>query len=543
MTEQIQPGTAPVGKTPAGSTGSDIHGAGRARAGANPADTEQRPVLALKSVTKKFRATTALKDITLELRPREVLGLIGENGAGKSTLLKILTGLEQPTDGQLLLNGTPTSLRGIRGAQAHGIAMVHQEQSLIDTITAGENVLLGNEGATVAGGVYRWGQLRARAQEYIDRVGADVLAERPTSTLSFAKRQMLEVAKALASAESGDSDPVILLDEPTSVLEAEEIERLFAVIDQLRARASVIFVSHRMEEVLRVCDRIYVLRDGEVVGERIPGKVEEDELYQLLIGEDLSEGFYHQDARAEAKDTNRVTIEKLSGPSFSDIDLELRAGEIVSVLGVQGSGREELGQAIFGAVPTTGGSVAVDGERLRFRTPTGAVQSGVGYVPSDRKTSGCVLSMSVTDNVVLAHPGEVSHGGVLDPKKARTMVHSWIDRLRIKTPSSLTPIRDLSGGNQQKVVLSKWLLDPELRVIILDTPTRGLDVGAKSDVYQLIRSLAEQGVTVLLIADTLEEGIHMSHRVITMRDGRISGEFPCTPESLPDRADVLERMI
>lgn len=503
----------------------------------------QKPVLALRAVTKKFRGTTALKEITLELRPHEVLGLIGENGAGKSTLLKILTGLEQPSEGQLLVHGEPATLRGIRSAQSHGIAMVHQEQSLIDTITAGENVLLGNEGATVAGGIYRWGQLRSRAQEYIDRVGADVSAERPTSTLSFAKRQMLEVAKALASAEGGDNDPVILLDEPTSVLEAEEIERLFEVIDQLRHRASVIFVSHRMEEVLRVCDRIYVLRDGEVVGERIPGQVKEEELYQLLIGEDLSEGFYHQDERAEARDRKRLTIQDLSGPNFSDIDLDLHEGEIVSVLGVQGSGREELGQAIFGAVPIKAGTVAIDDERLLIRTPTGAVSRGIGYVPSDRKTSGCVLSMTVTDNMVLAHPRQVSHGGVLDPKRARDMVHTWIDKLRIKTPSSLTPIRDLSGGNQQKVVLSKWLLDPDLRVIILDTPTRGLDVGAKSDVYELIRSLAAKGVTVLLIADTLEEGIHMSHRVITMRDGRISGEFPCTPEALPDRADVLERMI
>lgn len=506
-------------------------------------DQTQTPVLALKSVTKKFRGTTALKDITLELRPREVLGLIGENGAGKSTLLKILTGLEQPSEGEVLVQGEAVALRGIRGAQSHGIAMVHQEQSLIDTITAGENVLLGNEGSTVVGGVYRWSQLRDRAQEYINRVGADVEAERPTSTLSFAKRQMLEVAKALASAERGDNEPVILLDEPTSVLEATEIERLFEIIDQLRTRASVIFVSHRMEEVLRVSDRIYVLRDGEVVGERIPGQVEEYELYQLLIGDELSDGFYHQDLRTEAKSVPRLSVENLSGPSFSNIDLQLRAGEIVSILGVQGSGREELGQAVFGAIPIIRGGVVLDGEQLPLRSPTGAVQRGVGYVPADRKTSGCVLAMSVQDNMVLAHPGEVSRGGILDLKQANKTVRRWIERLRIKTPSGFTPMRDLSGGNQQKVVLSKWLLDPSLRVIILDTPTRGLDVGAKSDVYELIRTLAQQGVTVLLIADTLEEGIHMSHRVITMRDGEISGEFACVPDDLPDRADLLERMI
>ncbi|QZY50919.1 sugar ABC transporter ATP-binding protein [Leucobacter tenebrionis] len=500
-------------------------------------------VFAIDNVTKRFRGTVALKNVSLELRRHEVLGLIGENGAGKSTLLKILTGLEQPSEGEISLRGEAVTLNGIRGANEHGIAMVFQEQSLISNISVGENVLLGHEGATVTAGVYRWGALRREAQKYIDMVGADISADQPTSALPFAKRQMVEVAKAIASADGSDHEPVILLDEPTSVLEAQEIEKLFEIIDGLRQRASVIFVSHRMEEVLRVCDRVYVLRDGEVAGERIPGRVEEEELYELLVGEDLSQGYYHEDLRVEPRDDVRLKLSGLSGAGFSDIDLEMRSGEVVALMGVQDSGREEIGKALFGGLPTSRGTVEVDGVRVSLRSPADLVGKGIGYIPSDRKTDGCVLPMSVQDNMVLAHPERVARAGVFDPLLGSKTVQQWIDKLRIKTPSGFTPMRNLSGGNQQKVVLAKWLLDPKLRVLILDTPTRGLDVGAKSDVYKLIRELAENGLSVILIADTLEEGMHMAHRVVTLKDGRTSGEFLCSAGSMPERTEILERMI
>jgi len=501
------------------------------------------PVLRLSNVTKSFSGVTALNDVSMQVRRHEVVGLIGENGAGKSTLLKILTGVERPTSGTLTLRGEPTVLRGVADANRHGVAMVFQEQSLIENITVGENVLLGNEGPTVKGGVYRWSQLHERAQQYLDVVSHDLRSGMHTSSLSFAKRQMVEVAKALASSERSHSEPVVLLDEPTSVLEAGEIERLFDLVRELRERASVVFVSHRIEEVLEICDRVYVLRDGAVIGERTPGDVTTEELFAMMVGQDLSEGYYHETAQQPAGETVRLQLKGLSGHNFHDIDLTVAQGEVVTLLGVQESGREDLGRAVFGAVPTTSGEVLLDGSTLRRRLPALTVRQGVGYIPSERKVDGAVLSLSVEDNMVLAHPEQVSRGPILDPVKQRHTVKEWIDKLRIKTPSATAPMRNLSGGNQQKVVLAKWLLDPELKLVILDTPTRGLDVGAKSDVYALVRDLAAKGMAMLLIADTLEEGIHMSHRVITMRDGRITGEFNSQPGSRPDRTEVLERMV
>jgi ribose transport system ATP-binding protein len=500
-------------------------------------------VLELVDVMKCYPGVTALKGVSIEVKRHEVVGLIGENGAGKSTLLKILTGVEQPTSGTLSLRGQTTALRGPSDANRQGIAMVFQEQSLIDNITVGENVLLGNEGSAVRAGVYRWSQLRAQAQKYLDIVSTDLDAASHSGELPFAKRQMIEVAKALASSDRPDREPVILLDEPTSVLEAEEIERLFELVRELRTRASVLFVSHRMEEVLEVCDRVYVLRDGAVVGEAIPSEVETHDLFAMMVGDDLSEGYYHEGDQTTPGDGARLELRGLSGAAFHDIDLTVGAGEVVALLGVQESGRQELGRAIFGAVPSTSGEIVLDGCRLRGRSPSECVGKGVGYIPSERKVDGAVLSMSVAENMVLAHPREVTRAGVFDPVKERRTVHEWMAKLRVKAPSSTTPLRTLSGGNQQKVVLAKWLLDPALRLLVLDTPTRGLDVGAKSDFYALVRELAAKGLGVLLIADTLEEGIHMSHRVITMRDGRISGEFSSSPGARPDRAQVLERML
>jgi ribose transport system ATP-binding protein len=499
-------------------------------------------VLELRGVSKSFPGVKALSDITLEIRANEVLGLIGENGAGKSTLLKILTGVEQPDSGQLLLRGAEASLRGVTDANSKGIAMVFQEQSLLENITVGENVLLGNEGKAVGFGVYRWGELNRRAQHYLDIVGSGVSARTATARLSFAKRQMVEVAKALASGERGDDEPVILLDEPTSVLEHAEIRTLFEIVRELRKRASVVFVSHRMEEVLEICDRVYVMRDGEVVGECRPENVGHDELFSMMVGHEVSSGYYHEDAQRPAEDAPRLEVQGLSGKSFHDISFTIARGEVLTIMGVQESGREDIGRAVFGAIPSSG-VVLLDGTKLSTRSPAEAVHRGVGYIPSERKIDGAVLGMGVDENLSMAHPEEISVGPILSRRRERVAVQKWISALRIKTPSAETPMRNLSGGNQQKVVLAKWLIDPELKVLILDTPTRGLDVGAKADVYALIRDLAARGLAVLLIADTLDEGIAMSHRVLTMRDGRITGESASAPGARPDRADVLERMV
>lgn len=501
------------------------------------------PVFELRDVTKTFPGVRALSHVSLQIRPNEVVGLIGENGAGKSTLLKILAGLEQPSRGELLIRGEVTALRGITDANRQGVAMVFQEQSLLENITAGENVLLGNEGKSVRFGIYRWGELSRRAQSYLDIVGGGVRANTMTGHLSFAQRQMVEVAKALASGERSHHQPVILLDEPTSVLEHEEIQTLFRIVRELRERASVVFVSHRLEEVLEICDRVYVMRDGAVVGERIPGQVTMDELFALMVGHDMSAGYYHDAEQVPATTQPRLEVSHLSGRSFDDISFTIARGEVLTLLGVQESGREDIGRALFGAIPTSAGTVSLDGTRVSLSGPGDAVRLGIGYIPSERKVDGAVLSMDVAENLTLAHPGQVSTGPLLNIRKERRVVDEWISALRIKTPSRTTPMRNLSGGNQQKVVLAKWLIDPDLRLLILDTPTRGLDIGAKSDVYALVRGLAAKGLAVLLIADTLEEGIAMSHRILTLRDGRITSSMNSSPGHRPERAEVLEGMV
>ena len=494
-------------------------------------------------VSKNFVGVRALDDVSIEVKRHEVVGLVGENGAGKSTLLKILSGIYRPDSGSVFLHGQPVRFRSVAHAMKMGVAMVFQEQSLLPNISVAENVYLGNEGSAVRHGLYRWPLLRRRAAEKLGAIGSNVSPRSRTEQLSFAKRQMVEVAKALATGDVSHHEPIILLDEPTSVLESGEIERLFEVIRELKKRASVVFVSHRMEEVLEICDRVYVMRDGQCVAERGASSVDVAELFRLMVGRELNDGYYAESSQLPHSGEVRLRISGLSGRGFRDVSFDVHAGEVVSLLGVQDSGRDNVARALVGAAATASGEVTLDDRPVRFGSPADAVRAGFGYVPSERKTEGALMGMSVAENLTLAHPAQVMRGPVLSRSLEAARVQEWIKKLQIRTPSANTLMASLSGGNQQKVVLAKWLLDPELRVLILETPTRGLDVGAKADVYTLIRRLAQDGLAVLLLADTLEEGIAMSHRVLTMRDGRLSGEFPSAPGNRPQRTAVLERMV
>ena len=502
------------------------------------------PVLAVRNLRKRFAETTALDGVTFEVRPHEVVGLIGENGAGKSTLLKMLVGLAQPDSGQIELRGKPVKMRGIAQAGAAGIGMVFQEQSLIPNLTVAENILLGAEGPAVVGGIYRWGELRRRAQVQLDKIGSDVSTDALTEQLSFADRQLVEIAKVLATEERTNAEPVVLLDEPTSVLDRDEAELLFTQIERLRERASVVFVSHRLDEVMRVCDRVYVLRNGQTVAECVPAEVDEATLRRLMIGRDLEGSHYDEEHQVPASDEVRLAVRGLSVKGVCDgVDFDLHRGEVLGIAGVQGSGREELCRSIFGALPSKSTSITLDGQPLSTRSPRGAIAANIGFVPAERRREGMVGSMSVAENITLPHIDVVCAGPVLMRKRERSIADSWISRLRIKTPSAAAPIASLSGGNQQKAVLARWLISDSLRVLILDHPTRGLDVGAKTEVYQLIRELTASGVSVLLMADSLEELIAMSHRVLVMKDGRVTDVIDAPADAKPAPLRVLERML
>lgn len=504
----------------------------------------EEPVLAVDNLVKRYPGVVALDHMSFEVRPREVVGLIGENGAGKSTLLKSLVGLVQPDEGEIRVRGETVKLRGVSQAGAAGIGMVFQEQSLVPNITVAENILLAAERTGVRGGIYRWSKMRELAQIQLDKIGSTVDPGARTDSLTFAQRQMVEVAKVLTLEERTSAEPVVLLDEPTSVLESAEIKTLFAQIDRLRQRASVVFVSHRLDEVLEVSDRVYVLRNGEVVAEVDPHEVGPDDLHHLLVGRDTSVSHYHEDEQKDCDNAPvRLRVDELSTEGCSGVSFEVRAGEVFGVAGVQGSGREDVCRALFGAMRANGGTVTIDETPLKLGSPRGAVQSGVGYVPSERRVDGVVGPMSVAENMLMAHLGEICQGPILQTKREKGLVKKWIDRLEIKVPSTDTAIGTLSGGNQQKVVLARWMIDENLRLLILDHPTRGLDVGAKSDVYELIRELAQRGCAVLLLSDTIDEAIAMSHRVAIMKDGKLVKIVDAPKGAKPQPVEIIEEMV
>jgi len=503
------------------------------------------PVLEVKNLTKTFKNVVALDDVTFEVRRHEVVGLIGENGAGKSTLLKILSGIYQPDSGEILRNGKKTVFRGVNDSAKAGIGMVHQEQSLVTSVTVAENILLGSEGNAVIAGIYNWRALNAKAQKQLDKIQSPISPKEHVEDLSFAQRQMVELAKALGVEEFSADEPVIVLDEPSSVLEGDELEVLFAQIERLRQIASVIFVSHRLDEVLRVSDRVYILKDGKCVAERNPETADVDELHRLMVGRESSAEFYRENDQKPVHNEKVVLQVDGLGKShaFSDVSFDVRLGEVLGISGVLGSGREELTRVLFGAEPFDSGTITLDGKKVRFASPVGAVAAGFGYIPAERRIEGIAQGMSVQDNMFLADPRPVSFGPFLLPKKASEIASQWIERLRIRTPDRNANISNLSGGNQQKVVLAKWLNSPRLRVLILDHPTRGLDVGAKEDVYTFVRQLCTQGIAIILLADTLEETIALSHSIIVMRDGEIQSRFDASPGNKPKPVDLVQQMV
>jgi len=503
------------------------------------------PVLEVKHLTKRFRNVIALDDVTFEVREHEVVGLIGENGAGKSTLLKILSGIYQPDSGEILRSGQQVVFRTPQESAAAGIGMVHQEQSLVTSVTVAENILLGAEHDAVLGGFYRWRKLSAKAQRQLDKIRSPISPRIRVEDLSFAQRQMVELAKALAVEEDSLFEPVIVLDEPTSVLEGDELDELFAQIARLRQIASVVFVSHRLDEVLKVSDRVYVLKDGRCVAERDPDTADIDELHRLMVGRESSAEFYREKDQLPVQEAEvLLTVSGLAKDrAFRGVDLQVRRGEVLGISGVLGSGREELTRVLFGAEPYDAGTISLEGHRVRFSSPVDAVQAGIGYVPAERRVEGIAQGMSVQENIFLADSGPVARGPFFLPRRAVEAANQWITRLRIKTPSRSTNVTNLSGGNQQKVVLAKWLSSPRLRVLILDHPTRGLDVGAKEDVYTFIRQLCHQGIGIILLADTLEETIALSHSILVMRDGEIQRRFDASPGHKPVPVDLVEEMV
>lgn len=502
------------------------------------------PLLAVEHISKRFPGVTALDDVSLDFHSGEVVGLVGQNGSGKSTLLKTLVGINQPDEGRLLVRGEATRIRGVADAGARGVGIVFQEQSLLPNLTVAENIMLGKPSDSTRGGVYRWGRLRGEAERHLAKIESGIDPQSLVGDLPFGQRQMVELAKVLALEEQVEGDLVILFDEPTSVLSAEEIEQLFTQVRRLRSRACVVFVSHRLDEVLTVSDRVYVLQDGRCVAERRTDATSPEDLYHLMVGTERADDYYRQSERREVSgDAPLLEVEHLTCQGrFADVSFGLARGKVLGLAGVVGSGREDLCRSLFGAVPITSGSVTLEGRALRLRTPGDAVSAGLGFVPAERNTEGVIRGRSIHENMVLAYDRQLATGPFLRRPAERRAVDDWMEQLRVKAPGADTRIEQLSGGNAQKVVLGKWLLGRDLRVLVLDHPTRGLDLGAKGDLYRIIRRLAGDGLAILLLSDTLEETLGLSDYVIVMRDGEISGRFDVRRDE-PTSERLVELMV
>jgi ribose transport system ATP-binding protein len=473
--------------------------------------------LALRGIRKAFPGVVALDGVDLELFPGEVHVLLGENGAGKSTLMKIISGAVVRDAGEILLGGAPVEIASPRHAQELGIGIIYQEFNLIPHLSAGENIFLARE-PRLAFGVIDQRTLLRRAQKLLDDLGVAIDACVIVSRLSVAQQQMVEVAKALSL-----DARVLIMDEPTSALTEQEIKELFATIRRLKARGvAIVYISHRMEELFAIGDRVTVLRDGRHVGTRRIGETSMPELVRLMVGRDLKDQFPKQPAPG-GEEALRIEGLRRDGV-LHDISFTLHRGEVVGLAGLMGSGRTEVARAIFGADATDGGRVFVRGQERKISSPRAAIDLGLGFLTEDRKHQGLVLVLSVQENICLPSIARFAQLGVMSPARETAAAAKHIAGLRIKTPGPHQRVVNLSGGNQQKVVLGKWLTT-DADILIFDEPTRGIDVGAKVEIYQLINQLAARGAAILMISSELPEILGMSDRILVMHAGRLAGEF------------------
>jgi ribose transport system ATP-binding protein len=500
-------------------------------------------VLECREVSKSFPGVRALDNVSLELRQHEILGLVGENGAGKSTLVKILAGVYSADAGQTLVRDREVSPRTVKEARALGIALVFLEQSLLPNLTVRENMYLGDEEPFLRFGVINWKKMNVEAKKQLLKVGVDIDPQAYTADLSFAQRQMIEIAKAMTLEETIEQEPILILDEPTSVLQREEVAHLFERLRHLKERASIVFVSHRLEEILEISDRIYVLKDGRNVATLDTKDSNVAQIHQLMVGRELESEYYREPEQSDYEDEVVLSANHLSKDgAFYDVNFELHKGEILGIAGVLGSGREELCRCLFGADRSDAGQIRVGGQDADISSPTKAIKNGIGYVPMERRTEGLILYLGVAPNITLANLDQVIRVGLLNYGLEAKTARKWIKRLDIKTPSHRALCLNLSGGNQQKVVLAKWLAS-HIEILILDHPTRGLDVGAKEDVYELVRQLTNRGISIVLVGDTLEETIGLSNTILAMKDGHIEARFEAPKGNKPKQVDLIQHMM
>lgn len=476
------------------------------------------PLLRMAGIAKSFPGVQALQGVDFTVDRGEIHALVGENGAGKSTLMKVLTGAYRPDAGQITWHGRDVAINQPSDAQELGISMIHQELSLIPYLTVGQNIFLGREPQGRIPGFIDWKTLYARTQELLDRLNLGVKPRAAVQELSIAQQQMVEVAKAL----SLNAD-LIAMDEPTSSLTDVETDILFNMMRALKAQGvAIIFISHRLEEVFAIADRVTVLRDGRHIDTRPTADLTGDKIVELMVGREL--GNIYPYSKIERRDLVLEAVDLQDGKELKGVSFELYGGEILGIAGLIGAGRTALAETIFGIRPATGGQIKLAGQPVKIHTPKQAIQQGLGFVPENRKLQGLFLNMAVRENIVMSNMGLVTNAGFVHNSKANGLAQEFVKKLDVRTPGLRQHVRNLSGGNQQKVIIARWLtLKPH--ILVLDEPTRGVDVGAKAEIHALMRQLAKDGVGVLMISSELPEVLGVSDRILVMHEGRVTGEL------------------
>ena len=476
-------------------------------------------ILTMKGIHKSFPGVHALKGVNLEIRKGEVLALMGENGAGKSTLMKVLTGIYKRDEGEIIYEGKTVEFQNPRDAQDAGIAIVHQEINMMGQLTVAQNIFIGRE--FMNGKLIDDKKMNEEAAKLFERLNIHIDPAEIMDNLTVGRQQMCEIAKAISREVK-----VIVFDEPTAALTETEIEELFKIIRDLRSKQlGIVYISHRMDEIKQITDRVTVMRDGEYVGTLITEECTKDDIINMMVGRTIFE-----DPKAQSnvpKDAPVVLkVEHLcSGKLVKDVSFELHKGEILGMAGLMGAGRTETARALFGADPIDSGDIYVNGKKVEIHSPQDAVKAGIGYLSEDRKRFGLVLDKSISDNTCLATLENFQKGIFIDKKKCDEVSADYVGKLKTKTPGIETPAMSLSGGNQQKVVIAKWLTR-DCDILIFDEPTRGIDVGAKSEIYQLMNDLVKQGKSIIMISSEMTEVLRMSDRVLVMCEGRKTGEIP-----------------
>ena len=472
-------------------------------------------ILSLKNITKEFPGVKALDDVTINVERGTIHGLVGENGAGKSTLIKVLAGIYQPNAGEVILEGEARHFSSPIEARGAGISVVHQEIKLAEPLSVAENMFLGN--VMMKGGLVDWAGMRRRAREIVDDLGMDIDINAQVSSLTVAKKQVVEIMHAI-----NNNSKVLIMDEPSAVLTDRELEVMFRIVKQLRAKGiTIIYISHRLDEVFDLCDNVSVLRDGKHIDTLPISQVTRQGLITMMVGREMGQEYPKE--KGVIGETI-LKVEHLSRGILKDISFEVKSGEVFGISGLVGAGRTELARAILGIDKPESGEIYVRGKRVKYHTFSDAIRDGFGLIPEDRKLQGLVQIMSVKKNTTLVNMKRVIRGGVISNKLENELSEEYSRKLHVSTPSMDTEVQYLSGGNQQKVVIAKWLFQ-ESEILFLDEPTRGIDVGAKAEIYRLINQMVKEGKTVIMISSEMPEILGMCDRIMVMHEGHKMGEL------------------